>query len=89
MFQQFISKKPHIINKYRAFLLIICGVGGSRTLVHTGSKTVFYMLSPRLIVGNRPAGNNLICYLVPEFSSCRRNTGRTISTFSMPHPEHR
>jgi len=28
------------------------GVGGSRTLVQTGSKNAFYMLSLRLIVGS-------------------------------------
>lgn len=66
-----------------------CGVGGSRTLVQTSSKIVFYMLSFRLIVGNKPAGNGPICNLVPYFSSVHRNPGRTISTFAMPRPEHR
>ena len=67
----------------------VCGAGGIRTLVQTSSKNVFYMLSLWLIVGIRLVSGEPTQIVVPVISPGQRNDARTISTFAMPHPEHR
>ena len=68
---------------------IASGAGGIRTLVQTSSKNAFYMLSLWLIVGNRPDSGKPTRSLVPVISHGQRNDNQAISTFAMPHPEHR
>ena len=67
----------------------LCGVGGIRTLVQTGSETVFYMLSSGYLVGERLVRNRPICTVFPETSPEHRESDQAIPAFLMPHPEHR
>jgi len=68
---------------------MICGAGGIRTLVQTSSKTAFYMLSRRLIVGIALARGRPTQSVVLLFSPDIQDRCPAIPTFLMPHPEHR
>jgi hypothetical protein len=63
-----------------------CGVGGNRTLVQTGSKNDFYMLSFCWIVGSGLVKSQPIRTVFPEISFRQWESNGTSSTFLMPRP---
>ena len=59
------------------FTILICGVGGVRTLVQTTSFQAFYMLSSWLVFDMRPDKNTQRAYLGFLVSCCGKTIGNT------------
>lgn len=81
-------KRPGKVSDTRPFYMG-CGAGGIRTPVQTSSRTAFYMLSHRLIVGRRMARGRPALTVVTLISDAHRNLEQPIPAFLMPLSERR
>jgi len=69
--------------------VLVCGAGGVRTRVQTGSQKAFYMLIHSLIVGKKPVSVEPILSVVPEVFDHAAGHAQLIQAFLMLRSGHR